>query len=29
VTPAGTHDNDVISDDGNAGKAHFGEINKA
>jgi hypothetical protein len=29
VTPAGTHDKDEISDDGNAGMAHFGEINKA
>ena len=28
-TPAGTHDKDEISDDGNAGMAHFGEINKA
>jgi hypothetical protein len=28
-TPAGTHDKDEIRDDGNAGMAHFGEINKA
>ncbi|HEU4422782.1 MAG TPA: hypothetical protein VFR67_09630 [Pilimelia sp.] len=28
ATPAGTHDNDEISDDGNAGMAHFGKVNK-
>jgi hypothetical protein len=27
--PAGAADNDEISDDGNAGMAHFGEIDKA
>ncbi|MGN9914708.1 hypothetical protein ACTMTJ_44985 [Phytohabitans sp. LJ34] len=27
--PAGTSDNDEISDDSNAGMAHFGKIDKA
>jgi hypothetical protein len=27
--PAGAFDNEVISDDGNAGMAHFGKIDKA
>jgi hypothetical protein len=29
ATPAGAHDNAEISDDGDAGMAHFGQINKA
>jgi hypothetical protein len=28
-SPTGADDNDEISDDGNAGMAHFGEIDKA
>jgi hypothetical protein len=29
MTPGGGHDRAEISDDGDAGMAHFGQINKA